>query len=469
MGSVALGAGCGDTRSCKHGTLFVTVAFQGDAVAADKVVVDVTTDGNSPRESLFDRAAGSGLASIEVDFPQGYQPGQSVEVVLTAQRAGAVIATAAAAVVLAAGCSALAISLGNGVDGGGGDAPSDRASGAGGGAPDAGPGTGGAGAGGSGGAAFDAGVDQGCVFQSAEDCFNGIDDDCNGHTDCDDPTCVPSTTCVPAIGSDGFAAGTWVAPGEVCPTRFAAGESTINATLAPGAGCIGCSCRATVTCSANVSRFANALSCNVLGTPALVGSVTSSFTTGATGATASCLAGTFSSTTPASIGAYVTTNGGCVPQGTPSRSVPTWATSRKFCSAGSVGGGCSQGYVCVPTAAPNHCTMALGAKTCPAGYTREGGSWYTAFSDTRACAACTCGAQTAGSCATLVVSFYAGTTTTCSAGISASGGSASNVCTFGTACGSAGFRNDPSPPSCPGVSYATGAVTPTGEQTLCCF
>ena len=63
------------------------------------------------------------------------------------------------------------------------------------------------------GGAIDSGVDTtGCVFQSAEDCFNGIDDDCNGHTDCDDPACNGSTTCVPAAGSNGFVPGAYVDP-----------------------------------------------------------------------------------------------------------------------------------------------------------------------------------------------------------------------------------------------------------------
>ena len=28
-----------------------------------------------------------------------------------------------------------------------------------------------------------------CVPTGAENCFNGVDDDCNGHVDCDDPAC----------------------------------------------------------------------------------------------------------------------------------------------------------------------------------------------------------------------------------------------------------------------------------------
>lgn len=471
---LGLGA-CGDTRLCKSGTLFVTIDFQGAALAADNLLVAVTPDGDPPRQNVFPHAPGTATGSIEIDFPAGYQVGRHVQIVLTAQKAGADVATVTGSVVLAAGCSTLSIRVGGGSnDGGGTDLPAGT-----GGVPgaDGGPGTGGTtGTGGSpgtdgggSGGRIDGGNDVACVFQSAEDCFNGIDDDCNGHTDCDDPACVPSTSCVPAAGANGFVPGAYVDPAVGCPARFGAGETGINATLVPGAGCTGCSCTSSMSCSTNLFKYASAVNCGLGLTPALAGSITSSYSTGAVGPTASCLVSTFTATTNAGVGTYVVTNGPCVPQGTPVRSTPTWTTSRKFCSAGSVGAGCSQGYVCVPKAAPNHCVLALGAKTCPAGYTKDGGSWYTGFSDTRTCSACTCGTQTAGSCANLQANFYFGTSTTCNAGTHRAGGSGANVCTFSNDCASAGFQGTPTLPSCPGVSAVTGAATPTGEQTLCCF
>src|SRR5437660_588545 len=35
--------------------------------------------------------------------------------------------------------------------------------------------------------------DGNCTPTGAESCFNGIDDDCNGHIDCDDPACTGGT------------------------------------------------------------------------------------------------------------------------------------------------------------------------------------------------------------------------------------------------------------------------------------
>jgi len=382
--------------------------------------------------------------------------------------------------VLAAGCSTLNIGIGAAITDGGmsADAPADAPAGAGGGTAsggtDGGAGTGGAaGKADAGGGTGGSGVDAGCVFQSAEDCFNGIDDDCNGHTDCDDPACTPSTVCVPAAGSNGFVAGAYVDPAAGCPARFDAGGTAINATLNPGAGCTGCSCIAGITCSANLFKYASSAACGLdalLTGGTIAGGISSTLAAGTTTATASCLASTFTSTTQARIGPYVATNLPCAPRGTPTLAPPTWGTSRKYCSAGSIGGGCSPGYVCVPKAAPNHCVLALGARACPAGYTKDAaGSWYTGFTDTRTCSACTCGTQTPGSCTPLQASFYFGTSTTCNAGVHRSGGSGSQVCTFSNDCASAGFAGTPTPPTCPGVSTATGATTATGEQTLCCL
>ncbi len=236
-------SGCGGTRACRNGTLFVTVDFVAEAVNAEKVSIDVKPEGAPLRTEIFDHAPGATEGTIEVDFPGGYQSGNRVTLVLTARKNGLPFAAATSSLVLSSGCSSLDVQLGGTpFDGGNGDAGGDVAtgmggSGAGGGSGDAGMGgRGGAGAGGGGGndggtstdssaggagGKIDAGVDTtGCVFQSAEDCFNGIDDDCNGHTDCDDPACNASTTCVPAAGSNGFAAGAWIDPSLTCPVRF---------------------------------------------------------------------------------------------------------------------------------------------------------------------------------------------------------------------------------------------------------
>jgi hypothetical protein len=184
--------------------------------------------------------------------------------------------------------------------------------------------------------------------------------------------------------------------------------------------------------------------------------------------TRSCLASTFTMATQARVGAYVSSSTPCAASGTATPVAPTWGSSRKFCKVRSVGAGCPATYVCVP-AAPNHCVLAAGARTCPALYARDGGSWYTGFSDNRACSACACGSQTPGSCTALRAQFYGGATADCTAAVNVASSSNTKICNIAANCPSAGFGGTPSPPSCPAVTALTGgAATATGEQTLCC-
>ena len=267
-------SGCGDTRACKSGTLFVSVDFVGAALDADKLNVDVKPEGDPIRTDTFDHAAGSAEGSVEIDFPSGYQVGNHVLIVFTARKAGAPVA--------------IGDRIGGAVGGlqhaqrpagrrrprrgpsmhrptagrKGGRDGADGGSGTGGTGARAAPRTAGVGGGSGTGGAIDAGPDTGppdtgCVFQSAEDCFNGIDDDCNGHVDCDDPACGASTTCVPAAGDERLRPRRLGRSGGA-PVRCAstAGESTINSTLDPGVGCTGCSCDAPISCAANLYKYA---------------------------------------------------------------------------------------------------------------------------------------------------------------------------------------------------------------------
>ncbi len=68
-------AGCGGTRACRSGTLFVTVDFVANATSAEKVSIDVKPEGAPLRTEIFDHAPGAAEGTIEVDFPGGYQDG----------------------------------------------------------------------------------------------------------------------------------------------------------------------------------------------------------------------------------------------------------------------------------------------------------------------------------------------------------------------------------------------------------
>ena len=84
-------AGCGGTRACRSGTLFVTVDFVADAISAEKVSIDVKPEGAPLRTEIFDHAPGATEGTIEVDFPAGYQSGSRVTLVLTARKNGAAV------------------------------------------------------------------------------------------------------------------------------------------------------------------------------------------------------------------------------------------------------------------------------------------------------------------------------------------------------------------------------------------
>jgi hypothetical protein len=147
-------AGCGGTKACKQGTLFVSATFDGPSSGADEVDVEVTVAGGSTKSKTVTHSAHASTGSVEVDFSP-YPEGKSVDVTLIARlKGGAQVGMGHGTVSsLASGCGVLAIAIGA-TDGG--QAGSDGGGGVAGGGTDggggvAGTGPGGAGGGGSGG------------------------------------------------------------------------------------------------------------------------------------------------------------------------------------------------------------------------------------------------------------------------------------------------------------------------------
>jgi len=444
-------AGCPGTRDCKPGTLLVAVTLGDAAATADSLEVDVSIDGAAPKHTSVPHAGGDRMGTIEVGFPSGYPQGRQVTVTVTAAHGGSALASATTPPQkLAEDCGNASLTLVQ-------SAPADMSA-----LPDMS-------------ALVDMSLpgDMTCVFQSAEDCFNGIDDDCNGMTDCADPACTPATDCVPAAGgSAGFALGTTVAPSAACPTLYDTTMPTdLHNGLSGGANCTGCSCNATVSCSGTLYVYSSATACNADTT--LTGGMSVGMVTNANMGTM-CVVHSFAQGQTYRVGPYQTTSSACTSAGTATKTTPSWSMNNRFCKTDKVGAGCSPGYVCVPKVTTSHCALADGAQTCQPGYTPMG-TWYTGFSDTRSCGACACGAQTPGDCTRDVnnntipqyMQLYAGG---CSSGVNANSPSNSHNCgglTF--ADGAFGWENfNPKLPSCPASAPLTGALTPTGQQTLCC-
>jgi hypothetical protein len=315
------------------------------------------------------------------------------------------------------------------------------------------------------------GGDMKCVFQSAEDCWNGVDDDCNGMTDCADPACQATAVCVPDKNG-AFALGTELPAGGMCPAGYGGTSTDINTGLNVNAGCssAGCTCSATVGCLVDVYVYNSQAACtadiNLTG-----GTFAVSFTNSGPECTAHAFAvgNTLRSHS-------TTTSNPCVPGGAPALVPPAWTMSNRFCAADAIGKGCQPGYVCVRKAATPSCVLSPGAAACPAQYTAVGSSWYTGFTDGRMCGACACGAQTAGDCTKdvngnpLYTDIYFGG---CGSGINSSVPPNNQQCAnpLNNADGAAGYQNgiQPKPPSCPPTSMVSGMLSATGEQTLCCM
>jgi hypothetical protein len=525
LAALALGAAsCGSTNACKSGTLLVTLTFDSATAAATQLVVDVSSPGASSRQHQLDHQAGMTTGTIEIDFPDGYTAGQTVQVTVTASSSGgAAIGSATGSVTLASGCSTLTLHFG-GSDAGGPTGTGGASGGAGGKSPS---GTGGANAGGAGGAGGAAGSIGGtgtggtgtggtgtggigtgtggtgtggaggaaCVFTSAEDCFNGIDDDCNGKTDCEDPACTPTTECVAAPGTT-FQAGVEAATtSTTCPSNFTGGETALNEGLnvPAAASCTGCSCTASTSCSISLYSYASVAACT-----ADTGKTGGTLVGQALSSSVMCVAPSGTALTAPNgyrVSNLTQSDSACTASGTPALPATSWTTQKKFCAANRLGGGCSPGYVCAPKLAQlaDHCVRADGNLACPAGYSPETDTWYKGMSDSRACAACGCGTQTPGDCTkeslsgtpyarnlafwptsyglcptnggtSSTISTTPGSQTCCALQCAASGCGAT-----GTACGNFGYAYPPVQASCPPTSAISGAAAPTGPETVCCL
>ncbi|HTB60246.1 MAG TPA: hypothetical protein VLC06_20385, partial [Polyangia bacterium] len=231
-------AACSKVESCRPGTLFVAVELGPYANSADRLDVDVTLGAggdaaaSAPKQTQLALKPGIRSGGVEVQFPNGYEAGRTVTITLTLLSGESSLAARVATAVLPPGCGTLTVDFGagdagsdgrasGGGPGGGGGAAGlagagGMAAGGGGGSAAGGSGgtatggSGGAGAGGRGGAAGGRGTGGAggrgtggagglagaagaggapCKKTGAENCFDGLDNDCNGLIDCADPAC----------------------------------------------------------------------------------------------------------------------------------------------------------------------------------------------------------------------------------------------------------------------------------------
>ena len=344
---------------CRSGTLLVTVTLAGGTADADQLVVDVALDGGAPHESTLAHTPGTAAGNVLVQFPSGYPRGHRVDVTLTASANGGVLGDASAGATLSDSCAALALTVGES----GGD---DLA------------------AGGDDLAGADLairdlavmhdlrpGPDLACTpIAGVENCFNGVDDDCNGHVDCDDPACAPIAVCVPPT-SGSFAYTTEEPSGGSCA------GGTVNSGLRylsnpSGGGCNAGNCACdTHGCSVTIVRDDNCPSGTGTSTVATIGETCTGSISGQNNLYVPPPTGTIS----------------CTATGSATPVNPPALTKQLECTVSAVGGGCTNGKVCAPIGT-KQCVAVAGSQSCPQGYP-TGATWYASFTDNRACS-CSC-------------------------------------------------------------------------------
>jgi hypothetical protein len=289
-----------------------------------------------------------------------------------------------------------------------------------------------------------------------ENCFNGVDDDCDGLVDCADTTDCPSSVAVCVPAQSGAAYGTVLAgsPEPACPQATAAqlvyGDfNNANNT------CVGCTSSASGTARVEVfSDSGTMCTASQQHTPAgtFTGSQCTSITTFETAS-------------------FVLAGVSCsAPTGTPQKA-PAGITEKEFCASPSVGGGCPAGNVCAPAVGSNNtCILVDAATNCsstsyPQLVAPTSGTWYPGFADNRQCPASCTGATTFSS---VLIYGYQGTDTSCS-------GSFFNLQaksnSFLEACGAGTHRYNATVTSCTVADLpATNTIVPVGSQKgICCL
>jgi hypothetical protein len=302
-----------------------------------------------------------------------------------------------------------------------------------------------------------------CV-PKAEDCFNGLDDDCDTKSDCADTDCVPTAVCVPRPSGT---VGTTVDGTGACPAGFGAAITQLGGGLTSATTCSGCQCGApgTTTCTADLYTQLSQASC---------GSNTGGkyvYTISTDDAEPCPIPDTNTTNVyGARLTPWTVQTTGCPASGTPVKPIAVWGKNTKFCGAeklnANAGNGCATGQVCMPRgAAGRSCVLLDGAGSCPAGAAAD--TLYTTFTDGRSCAACSCAKS--ASCDNLYVKFGSDYSCGVDYGHIKGGMATCATQTFGIYVPGYELVGTPNPPTCTPTSAVSGVATPTGARTICCL
>ncbi len=249
----------------------------------------------------------------------------------------------------------------------------------------------------------DGNVPDGDCNGGAEDCSNGIDDNCDGKIDCDDPVCQGAGyACAAAVpaGWTGPVALADVTSGSApaCASPYAKDSVDGNGALdAPPSTC-GCTCGGSQneTCATTTTTLYSDACTTACETVHFAAGQCIDFSCSAEGAA-----------TPT----FPTTGGTC--QVNPTKTVPpaTWGHTYRACdyTAPADTGGCTNGGACVAastTGFSKSCIYQTGNVACPgAPYTVQT-VVYGSMTDNRDCSQCVCAGPTGGACGALIDFYY---------------------------------------------------------------
>lgn len=288
------------------------------------------------------------------------------------------------------------------------------------------------------------------------DCTDGIDNDCNGKTDCEEPSCTQGGySCVDEVPNAEFgwyaASGTPACPGTSQPTNLV---TSISGTGSPSCSC---SCTVSASCPATVSLD------NTENTQCSAVNNTRTLTLDN-----ACHAAAFDIQVSAK-SATLTGGTTCSPKATlPSLATTTGRICKSQLPKG--GGGCGTGKACLPiTPLPSFkACMIMGANAaCPQ-------TWPTAttvgtsVNDQRTCGNCGCTSQ--GGC-TGTVSFWQNSSCSANATATVPLGSCAQTGVNATTIASYKATTTTSNATCSNVANTvplSGSATLAGQLSLCC-
>jgi hypothetical protein len=316
----------------------------------------------------------------------------------------------------------------------------------------------------------DAGVDAPCVTGSVEDCTNGIDDNCDGLVDCEDPECsgdAGAYSCTILPTKNGWSLVAYQAGSAACPPSFGTTPTPVYSNVVGDPDSCGCNCNnvTPATCTgAWAWMTAGATSCGIV--PSSGGNPV------ANGACQNSNGVDNLATTDVFQGApngVRTVAGSCSATVAPTQT-PLSKVTGETCAVLAVGGGCGVGAVCAPKVPSSfsRCSLSTSETKCPTGFDET--DLVTGYSDTRGCSGCSCGTVDLG-CNVTGMHFFANTGCTggsydmrtgCTQESGLPGGNSSSFQAdlYTSASGTDCAVTSPSTP--------TGAVTTSGPEIVCC-